>query len=131
MIRSMGLACLRVFAAEAKLALGEDKAARGEKNRNSQDQKWQIVDRCTKPCSGVQNGIPANMFSVLLFFTLRMKRLWVPGFSLALILLSGLAFAQSQQSASFQRRRKRHFRSSVMGWGGNNPCITPPFRQPT
>jgi hypothetical protein len=41
------------------------------------------------------------MFSVAFLFTLRMKQRWAPGFSLALILLPGLGFAETQQSRLF------------------------------
>jgi hypothetical protein len=46
------------------------------------------------------------MLSVAFLFRLRMKRLWVPGFSLALNLLPGLAFAQTQQLRLLQEAKK-------------------------
>ena len=54
----------------------------------------------------IAKGDVHHMLSVVFLFTLRMKRLWVPGFSLALILLPGLGFAETQQSRLFPEAKK-------------------------
>ena len=66
------------------------------------------------------------MFSVAFLVTLRMKRLWVPGFSLALILLPGLGFAETQQFRRFLGAKQIALPelSDGLGWKQSMYCST-------
>jgi hypothetical protein len=61
------------------------------------------------------------MFSVAFLFTLRMKRLRMPGFSLALILLPGLGFAQSQEFLFFPEAKRTALPQLSDGLGWKQP----------
>ena len=69
----------------------------------------------------IAKGYAHNMLSVVFLFTLRMKRLWVPGFPLALILLPGLAFAQTQQFRFFPEAKKTALPQLSDGLGWKQP----------
>ena len=61
------------------------------------------------------------MFSVTSLLKLRMKRLWLPGFSLGLILLPGLAFAETQPARIFPRAKRIALPELSDGLGWKQP----------
>src|SRR3954454_24351894 len=61
------------------------------------------------------------MLAVVFLLTLRTKRLWVTGFFLALILLPGLAFAQTQQYRFLQEAKKIALPQLSDGLGWKQP----------
>ena len=71
------------------------------------------------------------MFSVTSLLKLIMKRLWVLGFSLGLILLPGLASAETQPSRIFSAAKQIALPELSDGLAGSSRGTIPRFRLPT